>query len=105
MQPGSLVQCIKKVAGFILVEGKYIDTNGKANVGDIFTIQRICDVYAELFNGTKVKRGTGLIFEEIPVFIHPTLGVECSMPASHFVEIQPPMMIPESLFNTDQVKA
>jgi hypothetical protein len=89
MKPGSLVECIRTCSGVFYVNGKATRLLPDIEKGEI----RVVD---EIF---KEGRRVGLVLAEDGAARHPVTGNTLGRWADCFREIQPPMSIPEELFN------
>lgn len=89
MKRGSLVECIKSVKGFALINGEYKRTARDVCKGEILTVSELMPVYDD----TGPNGQMCLEFIEIERFIHPVCNVPCGYPPEFFREIQPPMEV------------
>ena len=98
MQAGSLVECVEHSTGILRINGIEVKVMSDIAVGTICTAESL---EPSVFEGKPVL---GILLNEDPDVYHPITGSRIHRLASKFREIQPPMSIPESLFNQSPEK-
>ena len=84
MQKGSIVECIEKNNGLVLIKDKW------EKVGFIIEVRTLLTI-REIFTATDGSKA--LRFDEISGFYHPILKKETGFNIRKFRELQPPMTI------------